>query len=243
VYLGAIAVVMKAALYFLLPVLANPLWYRWSPVIAWVSAVFEYLFGVSVQVYLIMHAYAWVRGLSFDPDALREVAIRRLGAGAKWAGIVVAASSLFIELPLVLKNFPAFSAIFPDAKETVELRVSIARIGLAAALLCCASVQAWLTLHGETLGRAWRAHWRFLWLHAWEFLWFLIVAGLHLFAVQVLRGLVLRGLGDNTALGLTWTLFWPWPAGLVAGWFLAAWVCLFKRCEGAAQSSPRLQSA
>jgi len=234
VYLGAAAVVTKAALYFLLPVLANKVLFQWVPVIAWVSAVFEYLFGVGVQIYLIMHAYAWVRGLSFDPDALREVAIRRLGAGVKWAAIVVAASSLFIELPLVLKNFPAFSAIFPDGNETVEFRVSIARIGLAAALLCCASVQAWLTLHGETLARAWRAHWRLLWLHSWEFLWFLIIVGVHLYAVQVLRGLVLRGLGENTALGLTWTLLWPWPAGLVAGWFLAAWVCLFKRCEGAA---------
>jgi hypothetical protein len=237
VYLGATAVVMKAALYFLLPVLASPAWFQWAPLIAWVAAVFEYLFGVGIQIYLIMHAYAWVRGLSFEPDALREVAVRRLGAGAKWAGIVVAASSLFIEVPLVLSNFPAFSAIFPDARETVEFRVSIARIGLATVLLCFASMQAWLTLHGETLRRAWRAHWRFVWLHGWKFLWFLLVAGVHLFAVQVLRTLILRGLGDNTAPGLVWTLSWPLIAGPVMGWCLASWVCLFKSCEGAARSA------
>jgi hypothetical protein len=102
-------------------------------------------------------------------------------------------------------------------------------------LLCCASMQAWLTLHGETLGRAWRAHWRFLWLHGWEFLWFLIVAGVHLFAVQALRALVLRGLGDDTVPGLAWTLLWPLIAGPVVGWCLASWVCLFKHCEGAAR--------
>ena len=235
VYVGAAAVVVKAALYFLLPALANPAWFQMAPVIASVAAGFEYLFGVAIQIYLIMHAYAWVRGLSFEPDALREVAVRRLGAGVKWAAVVVAASTLFIELPLVLKNFPGFASIFPDARETFEFRATIARIGLAAVLLSCASMQAWLALHGETLGRAWRAHWRFIRSHAWEFVWFLIVAGIHLFAVQVLRGLVLRGLGENTALGLVWTLVWPWIAGLVAGWCLAAWVCLFKRCEGAAR--------
>ena len=237
VYVSAAAVVMKAALYFLLPVLTNPAWFRIAPAIAGVAAVFEYLFGLAIQLYLIMHAYAWVRGLSFEPDALREVVVRRLGACAKWAAIVVTASCLFIELPLVLKNFPAFAAIFPDVRETFEFRAAIARIGLAAVLLACASMQAWLALHGETLRRAWRAHWRFIGLHAWSVLWFLILAGVHLFAVQTLRGLVLRGLGENTALGLAWTLVWPWLAGLVVGWCLAAWVCLFKRCEGAGQSA------
>ena len=252
VYVSAAAVVMKAALYFLLPVLTNPEWFpraslvasvagtgwfRWAPVIAAVAAAFEYLFGLAIQLYLIMHAYAWVRGLSFEPDALREVVVRRLGACAKWAAIVVTASCLFIELPLVLKNFPVFASIFPDVRETFEFRAAIARIGLAAVLLACASMQAWLALHGETLRRAWRAHWRFIGLHAWKILWFLILAGVHLFAVQALRGLVLRGLGESTALGLVWTLVWPWIAGLVVGWCLAAWVCLFKRCEGAGQSA------
>lgn len=232
-YIGALAVVAKAALYFLLPVMANPVWFRWAPVVAAIAAAFEYLVGVGIQIYLILHAYAWVRGLSFEPEALRDVAVRRLGAGAKWAGLVILASSVFIEVPLVLKNFPAFSGAFPDARETVELRVTVARTGLAVVLLCCASMQAWLALHGETLRRAWCAHWRFLRLHWWEFLWFLVVAGMHLFAVQVLRGLVLRGFGENTALGLAWTLLWPWINGLVVGWCLASWVCLFKRCEGA----------
>jgi hypothetical protein len=95
-------------------------------------------------------------------------------------------------------------------------------------------MQAWLALHGETLRRAWHAHWRFMRLHWWEFLWFLIVAGIHLFGVQVLRGSIVRGVGENTALGLAWTLFWPLINGVVVGWCLASWVCLFKRCESAA---------
>jgi hypothetical protein len=233
VYLGALAVVAKAALYFLLPVMANPTWFRWAPVVAAVAAAFEYLVGVAIQIYLILHAYAWVRGLSFEPEALRDVTVRRLGAGAKWAGLVILASSVFIEVPLVLKNFPAFAAIFPDERETVEFRVTVARVGLVVVLLGCASMQSWLALHGETLGRAWRAHWRFVRLHWWEFLWFLVVAGIHLFAVQSLRGFAVRGLGETTALGLVWTFTWPWINGLVVGWCLASWICLFKRCETA----------
>ncbi|MEQ1851833.1 MAG: hypothetical protein ABMA01_09610 [Chthoniobacteraceae bacterium] len=235
VYLGAIAVITKAALYFLLPVLANPVWFQWAPLVAWVAAIFEYLFGVGIQIYLILHAFAWVRGLSFEPDALREVAIRRLGAAAKWAGVVILASSLVIELPLVLKNIPSLSALFPDSREAVEFRNVVARFGLSIVLLCFASMQASLILHGETLRRAWSAHWRFLRVHGWEFFWLLAVAGIHLFTVQALRGAVLRGLGENTASGLAWTLVWPWLAGLVTGWCLASWICLFKRCESALQ--------
>ena len=232
VYVGAAAVLVKAVLYFVSFGFSNPAWFQWAPVIVSVAAAFEYLFGIAIQIYLIMHAYAWVRRLTFEPDALREVAVRRLGASLKWAAIVVAASSLFIELPLVLKNFPAFAAIFPDARETFEFRATIARIGLAIVLLSCASMQAWLTFHGETLASAWRAHGQLLRAHAWEFIWFLVIAGVHLFAVHVLRGSLLRGLGQSTALGLAWTLVWPWIAGLVAGWCLASWICLFKRCEG-----------
>lgn len=232
VYAGAAAVVVKAALYFVPFVFANPVWFRWAQVFVSIAAGFEYLFGVAIQIYLIMHAYAWVRGLFFEPDALREVAVRRFGAGVKWAAVVVAASTLFIELPLVLKNFPGYTSIFPDVRETFEFRATIARLGLAVVLLSCASMQAWLAFHGETLASAWHAHRRLIRSHAWEFVCFLIVAGIHLFAVQALRGLVLRGFGESTALGLMWTLVWPWIAGLVVGWCLSAWVCLFKRCEG-----------
>lgn len=231
VFLGALAVMAKAALYFILPAVANPLWFQWAPIIAAVAAAFEQFVGLGIQIYLILHAYAWVRGLSFEPGALRDVAVRRLGACTKWAGIVVLAGTVFIELPLVLKNFPAFASLFPDSAETIERRAAIARAGLAVALLCCASMQAWLALHGETLSRAWAAHWRLLRARGWEFAWFLIIAAIHLYAAQLLRGLILRGLGENTVPGQLWALAWPWLNGFTAGWCLAGWVCFFKRCE------------
>jgi len=60
---------------------------------------------------------------------------------------------------------------------------------------------------------------------------FLIIAAVHCFALQFLRAAVLQGLGEDTAPGILWTLLWPIPLGLVAGWLLSAWVCLFKRSE------------
>jgi hypothetical protein len=53
----------------------------------------------------------------------------------------------------------------------------------------------------------------------------------HCFTLQFLRTAVLQGVGEETFLGVMWTLFWPWIFGVVAGWLLASWVCLFKRCE------------
>ena len=48
---------------------------------------------------------------------------------------------------------------------------------------------------------------------------------------HVAQELVLRGLGEETAAGLVWALGVPWLRALLTAWLLAAWVCLFKRCE------------
>jgi hypothetical protein len=223
----AAATIAKAVLYFRPAWVPEPWWLQWGPATAAVAALFEYLFGVAVQAYLLLHAYAWVRGLSFQKDAMREVALRRFGAAAKWAGLVLLAQALFIELPLVL----AFARQWPARPEAMSDWLSGARAILSGTLVLCASMQAWLTLHGETLGRAWRAHWRMLGRHAWSVGWFLIIAAVHCFALQFLRAIILQGLGEDTAPGVLWTLMWPLVFGLVAGWLLAAWVCLFKRSE------------
>ncbi len=223
----AVATIAKAILFFRPPWI--PDWWiaQWGPATAAAGALFEYVFGVGVQAYLILFAYAWVRGISFEGQAMREVAMRRLGAAAKWAGIVLLAQTLLIELPLVL----SFANQWPAPPEAMGNWLRPARIGLAIALLLCASMQAWLTLHGETLGRAWHAHWRLMRHHAWQVLWFFIIAAVHCFALQFLRAVVLQGLGEDTSLGILWTLLWALPLGLVGGWLLSAWICLFKRSE------------
>jgi len=223
----AAATIGKATLFFRPGWIPNAWSMQWGPAIAATAALFEYLFGIAVQAYLILHAYAWVRGLSFQRHAMREVAIRRLGAAAKWAGLVLFVQAVFIELPLVL----AFAINWPAAPEVMGDWLRIPRAITSALLLLFVSMQAWLTLHGETLGRAWKAHWRMLRAHAWSVGWYLIIAAVHCFGLHFLRSVVLHGLGEETAPGVLWTLLWPLVFGLVAGWLLASWVCLFKRCE------------
>ncbi len=239
VCLCAVAVLLKAVLYFRptwlfhLSGLSEPAWDQCSQVIAWMAFLFEYLFGLGLQIYLILHAYAWVRGITFEAEAMQDVALRRLGAGAKWAGLVILAATLLIDLPLMLKNFPGFSAWFPDDPAILDHRLRIARIVLASLLLLGASIQAWLTLHGETLSRAFHAHWCLAKKHWPALLWFFAVASFHGFAVNFLRAVVLEGVGGETAIGVTWTLIWPWLAAPVTAWMLASWVCLFKQLEAA----------
>jgi hypothetical protein len=225
----ALATVAKAVLYFRPSIVWIPdLWQsQWGPPIASASALFEYIFGVGVQAYLILHAYAWMRGLTFEPDAMRAVAIRRLGAAAKWAGIVLTAQVVLIELPLVL----SFLVGWPAPPEVVNGYLPVMRFVLAAALLLFASMQAWLTLHGETLRRAWRAHWQLMWRQLWAVGWFIVVALVHCFLLQFARASLLEAFGEQTIPGILWAMTWPWMFGLIVGWLLASWVCLFKRCE------------
>ena len=232
VILCAVAVVAKAFLYLKPPGLPDDAWFRWAPVVVLAASLWEYLFGLAVQVYLILHAFAWVRGISFEPDALQDVSIRRFVSGTKWAAIVLAIGLVLIELPLVLKNFPAWQGLFPNDSAKVESRLTWARVAIALVLIIFSSMQAWLALHGETLSRALAAHWRFCRQHATALGWFILIAGVHFWAISFGRAVILEGTGHESALGVLWTVAWPWIAGPITGWLLASWVCLFKASDG-----------
>ncbi len=207
------------------------MWVQWSRVVIWLAFLFEYLCGVCLQIYLILLAYCWVRGIHFTTQHLIDFAIRRWSFVMKWAALVMAASTLFLDLPLILKNFPAFQSWFPDEPEVVDARLKLARSVLVSLLLIFSTMQITLTFHSESLGRALRDHWRFLARHGWAFAWFLIVAAIHCWFFQVLNLTLRTALGEGTAIGITWSLLSPWLGALVAAWLLASWVCLFKQCD------------
>ena len=212
-------------------------WFQWAPVVAWAGFLFEYLFGVCMQIYLILLAYAWVRGLTFTHSHLLDFAIRRCTFVLKWALVVMLLSSVFIDLPLILKNFAAFQAWFPDDAAVIDGRQRLARTLLTGILLLSASVQITLVFHSESLGAAFRDHRTFLRDHWRPFAWFVIVAALHCFALHALQRIMAVGLGEGTAPWVLWTLLFPWIAGLVLGWLLASWVCVYKRYATPAQSA------
>jgi hypothetical protein len=238
ILIGAVAVIAKVLLYAAPPILNLDedlalLWFQWSPVVVWVAFLFEYFFGVFIQIYLILLAYCWVRGLTFDHPRLLDFAIRRFAYVVKWAAVVVILSSLFIDLPLILKNFAPFQDLLAADDDTLDFRVRLARSALAGFLLIFPTMQITLTFHNESIRKALRDHLRFLRGHWWRFGWFLIVAALHFYLLGALSLVCTRALGDGTAPGIAWSLLTPWLNGLVGAWLLASWVCFFRDCDHA----------
>jgi hypothetical protein len=205
-------------------------WYQWAPVIEWLASLFEYLFGVFIQLYLILLAYAWVRGLEVTRQHLVDFALRRCSYVMKWAALVMLLGSVLINFPLILKNFVLFVPLLPGETTLMHWQDG-ARLGLSIFLLLTAAMQITLTFHSESLPRALRDHLRFLGRCWWPFVCFLAVAFVHLFALQLVGIAVARGLGEGTALWVAWELACPWFAGILTAWLLASWVCVFHACE------------
>jgi hypothetical protein len=211
---------------------------RWAALIDWFSSLFAYLFGVGVQIYLILIVYTWLRGLSWTPLHLMDLAIRRFSFVVKWAGVVMAISSLLIDLPRV----SALLFRFDDPlflNHTFLYTDRVARPLLALFLIFFSTMQITLTFHSETLRKALEQHFAFLRRHWWQLSWFLLVAAVHLFAMALLNRTLQLGLGgDSTSAGLLWMLFRPLPAAILTAWLLASWVSLFKRCQTGRVQSP-----
>lgn len=227
----ALAAFLKPALY-LAPGRVDPqLWIQWSPVVAWLAFLFEYLFGVYVQVGLLLLCYCWVRGVTFNMEKFQDFAVRRTSFVLRWALLVMALSSIFIDFPLILRNFTTFERWFPRDVETIDFRVSMARIGIDGVLIAFAAVQITLAFHSESLRKSVASHFSFLRRNAWAFIWLLVIAYIHLYVVYFLQHLSLAASGEGSALWVALKLLWPWVSAIVGGWLLASWACLFKRAD------------
>lgn len=201
-----------------------------SLLIDWLSFLFEYMFGVCVQIYLILMVYAWVRGLGFTHRHLLDFAIRRFSIVMKWSAVVMVLSTLFIHLPLILANMPPFShSLSADAVPGYIDRV--ARPSLTFFLIVFSAVQIILTFHSESLVKALGAHFHFLRKEAWSVFWFIVVAGIHFYFLNACNLAVNEGFGSGTAITIVWRLFYPLLSAFVGAWMLASWVCLYRRSE------------
>src|SRR5882724_6313221 len=115
-----------------------------------VAFIFEYLFGVYIQVYLITVCLAWIKGVSFEEGELFRFAMRRFSYVLEWAGIVVVVSTLVVRLPLLLAYFTNIPGVLDY--------LPIERVFMSGLIIAFCSVQISLALHNETLGVAFRAH-------------------------------------------------------------------------------------
>ncbi len=203
---------------------------QWSSIIDWLSFLFEYLFGICIQIYLILMVYAWVRGLNFTPVHLLDFAIRRFSFVVKWASLVMLVSTLLIDAPRIYAMLFHFDDS-PFIENTFTYIDWVARPVLAVLLVLFATMQITLTFHSESFRAALGDHFGFLRRNWWELTWFLLIAALHFFLLNFLNQMIIHGFGEETATTFAWSLIYPLLAAVVSGWLLATWVCLFKRCE------------
>jgi len=187
------------------------------------SFIFEYLFGVYIQVYLIAVCFAWIRGLSFEEGELFRFAMRRFSFVLKWAGIVVLVSLLIVRMPLLLAYFVNIPGVLDY--------LPVERVVMSSLIIGFCSMQISLALHNETLGEAFRAHREFLRGHAGRVGWFLLICALHFFFLTAGDAIVRGAIADRVIALALWKCVFVCARGFITGWLLASWVCLFRRGE------------
>ena len=188
-----------------------------------VAFIFEYLFGVYIQVYLITVCLAWVKGVSFEEGELFRFAMRRFSYVLKWAGIVVAVSTLIVRLPLLLAYFTNIPGVLDY--------LPIERLLMSGLVIAFCSVQISLALHNETLREALHAHVRFVRENPGRLGWFLVICGIYFFAITICDAVLRGAIGDRLVALFIWKFIFACMRGIITGWLLASWVCLFRQCE------------
>jgi hypothetical protein len=225
--LGALASLFKPIVFWRLPewgglVPAAGL-LRISATVDAIAFIFEYIFGVYIQVYLITVCLAWIKGVSFEEGELFRFAMRRFSYVLEWAGIVVVVSTLIVRLPLLLAYFTNIPGVLDY--------LPIERVLMSGSIIAFCSVQVSLALHNETLSEAIHAHGRFIRQNAVPLGWFLIICGIHFFFIMICDAIVRNAIADRLAALFVWKLIFACLRGVITGWLLASWVCLFRQRE------------
>jgi hypothetical protein len=196
---------------------------RISATVDAIAFIFEYLLGVYIQVYLITVCLAWIKGVSFEEGELFRFAMRRFSYVLEWAGIVVAVSTLIVRLPLLLAYFTKIPGVLDY--------LPVARVLMSGLIVAFCSVQISLALHNETLIGAMHAHGQFIRQNAGRLGWFLIICGIHFFGIMICDAIVRSAIADRLGALFLWKLSFAGLRGMITGWLLASWVCLFRQCE------------
>jgi hypothetical protein len=223
----SLAALVKPILYWRLPA-----WQQYLPAarilqtsaaIDTAAFVFEYLCGIYIQVYLITVCLAWIKGLHFEEEELFRFAMRRFTFVLKWVALVAAASTLLLRIPLLI-------AYFRNVPNVLDY-LPTGRWLMCALIVAFGSMQISLTLHNERLREAFHAHRDFLRKNGFRFAWFLLISAVHFWLLTFsLTAVHIAAAERPIALILSEILF-ALARGLVIGWMLASWVCLFRQCE------------
>ena len=225
--LSALASLLKPIVFWRLPAWSGLVsaagLLRISATVDATAFIFEYLLGVYIQVYLISVCLAWIKGVSFEEGELFRFAMRRFSYVLEWAGIVVAVSMLIVRLPLLLAYFTNIPGVLDY--------LPIARVLMSILIIGFCSVQISLALHNETLIEGMRAHSLFIRKNTARLGWFLVICGIHFFWIMICDAIVRSAIADRLGALFLWKLSFALLRGVITGWLLASWVCLFRQCE------------
>jgi hypothetical protein len=139
-----------------------------------------------------------------------------------------------IHLPLLISYWwIAQQTDFSNA--VIQYIEQTARPLVAVALILFCSIQITLILHNETLRDAVHEHVLLARRHWFRIISFLVVAGLHLFALCWLTDFIVEAFPRYSVPNLFFLVLFTLGRAFLAAWFLVTWVCLYR----ALQTIPR----
>lgn len=226
IVLCALAAIAKPAVYLLLPEVLDHVSIFAPLAVNLLSIAFELLLGIFFLTYLMLMAEAWRRGFQFHRHKLLHVAMRRTGIVLRWSLLVAALATAFLVLPPYLGLLVEPGGAFYD--DCVWVTTWIGRPLVAAVALFYCPVQAILVFHNESLRQALRDSRRLLRARGLTIAAFLAVVLGAFFALEMATGYASSRLGAESILALSGHAVAAWIEALLAGWFVASWVCLYK---------------
>lgn len=212
---SACAALLKPVIYLFLPE-----WIAWAPmdgshailaaIIVNASAlVFEVFVGSYVTVFLMMTAFAWIRGIDADRMRLHILTARRMRYVMKWTLLTAALAVMLITAPGMLG---------------FEQTGIAAYLGI---LILFFPMQANLAFHNGSLRSAMRSSISLMIKKRAVIIFLAGACGGFLLLAGAQSYLLTMVAGDSQELGVDF-LFGVLNAAL-SGWLLASWVCLFRR--------------
>jgi len=224
--LSALAAIAKPVVFLMLPEIAERVSVLVPQAVNLLSCIFELLLGIYFLTYLMLVAFAWLRGIHFNRHRLRMMALRRTGFVLKWSLLVAGLATLLIILPGYVGLLVESGDSADVGGQRFATYIGQPFVTIVALVFC--PVQAILVFHNESLRQALRDS-----IHLMRAKWlliapFLVVVFIPYLCLEMASNYLLAGFGRDSAAGLGSGLLVVWVEALVAGWLIASWVCLYK---------------
>ncbi len=225
--LAAVASIIKPVMYLFLPEVLerlpmDPLTVLiGASVVNLVSLAFEIFLESYVTVYLMLLAFAWVRGIRADRQRLHLLSARRMGYVLKWTLMTTVFAMIVVGAMFAESYFPA-----ADGGGLSRLG-AFAQILYAVVLLAFFPVQAVLVFHNRSLRASLVASARLMKNNLACMLLFLS-GGALVFAGLVSADEIITSRLQGVSIGFATSAIVDTLSAILAGWLLASWVCLYR---------------